>query len=145
MQNYFKVAIYVIVITCFSTAYANSYVDFFRAVNVDNAGKVKELLARGFDPNTLSESGQVALHVAMQEDCPNVAEVLLASPALKIDAANALGETALMMAATEWPAGLGQEVAGPWRAGTQARLVTGSLRCGRAEYRVAGLAPEPRR
>jgi hypothetical protein len=81
------------------TANTNSYVDFFRAVDVDNAGKVKELSARGFDPNTLSESGQVALYLAVQEDGPNVAEVLLTSPALKIDAANALGETALMMAA----------------------------------------------
>jgi uncharacterized protein len=81
-------------------------VDFFRAVGVDNAGTVTELLARGFDPNTKSESGQVALYLAMREDSPKVAAVLLASPALSVDATNAVGETPLMMAAlkgrTEW-------------------------------------------
>jgi uncharacterized protein len=99
MRKYFKFGVYLFVITFFLQAKASSYVDFFRAVNVDNAGKVAELLNRGFDPNTLSESGQVALYLAMREDCPNVATVLLASPTLKIDAANAIGETALMMAA----------------------------------------------
>jgi uncharacterized protein len=99
MRKYFRFGVYLFVITFFLQAKASSYVDFFRAVNVDNAGKVAELLNRGFDPNTLSESGQVALYLAMREDCPNVATVLLASPTLKIDAANAIGETALMMAA----------------------------------------------
>lgn len=85
---------------------ADAYVDFFRAVGVDNADTVKELLARGFDPNTKSESGQVALFLAMREDSPKVAAALLASPALNVDASNAVGETALMMAAlkgrAEW-------------------------------------------
>lgn len=99
MRKYFRVSFYLLVITFVLGANASSYVDFFRAVNVDNADKVAELLKRGFDPNTVSESGQVALYLAMREDCPNVATVLLASPALKIDAANAVGETALMMAA----------------------------------------------
>ena len=58
-----------------------------------------ELLAKGFDPNTLSEQGQVALYIAMREDSPKVAAVLLASPQLNIDATNAAGETPLMMAA----------------------------------------------
>jgi ankyrin repeat protein len=99
MRNYFRYFLYIIVITICFGANASSYVDFFRAVNVDNASKVAELLNRGFDPNTVSESGQVALYLAMLEDCPNVATVLLASPSLKVDATNAVGETALMMAA----------------------------------------------
>lgn len=98
-MQYFRYLLYGFVITVFSTARADSYVDFFRAVNVDNAGTVAELLARGFDPNTLSESGQVALYLALREDSPKVAAVLLASPALKVDASNAVGETPLMMAA----------------------------------------------
>jgi ankyrin repeat protein len=80
-------------------ARGDSYVDFFRAVNVDNARTVGELLAQGFDPNTKSESGQVALYLAMRDDSPKVAAALLASPALNVDAANAMGETPLMMAA----------------------------------------------
>jgi len=99
MRNHFRHLFYIFVITIGFGANASSYVDFFRAVNVDNAGKVAELLSRGFDPNTVSESGQVALYLAMLEDCPNVATVLLASPSLKVDATNAVGETALMMAA----------------------------------------------
>jgi len=99
MRVCFRFVLYLIVITAFTAAKADSYVDFFRAVNVDNAGKVSELLARGFDPNTVDEKGQVALYLAMREDCPKVAEVLLASPALKIDAPNVVGETPLMMAA----------------------------------------------
>jgi ankyrin repeat protein len=99
MRKYFRFSFYIFVITVVFNANANSYVDFFRAVNVDNVGTVAELLNRGFDPNTVSESGQVALYLAMREDCPKVATVLLSSPALKIDATNAVGETALMMAA----------------------------------------------
>jgi ankyrin repeat protein len=99
MRKYFRFSFYIVVITAIFNANANSYVDFFRAVNVDNVGTVAELLNRGFDPNTVSESGQVALYLAMREDCPKVAAVLLSSPVLKIDATNAVGETALMMAA----------------------------------------------
>jgi ankyrin repeat protein len=98
-RKWFRYFTYVFVIIWHSTASSNSYVDFFRAVGVDNADKVSELLAKGFDPNTRSESGQVGLYLAMREDSPKVAAVLLASPALNLDAANAAGETALMMAA----------------------------------------------
>jgi ankyrin repeat protein len=74
-------------------------VNFFRAVDVDNADGVQEILARGFDPNTLSEYGQTGLILAMREDSPKVATVLMASPELKVDATNHANETALMMAA----------------------------------------------
>jgi hypothetical protein len=99
MAKYLRLLIYLFVITAFRPAVADAYVDFFRAVNVDNAGTVAQLLAKGFDPNTLSESGQVPLYIAMVEDSPKVAALLLASPALNVDAANAVGETPLMMAA----------------------------------------------
>jgi hypothetical protein len=94
-----KFALYLSVITGFSSAVADAYVDFFRAVNTDNARTVGELLAKGFDPNTLSEKGQVGLYIAMAEDSPKVAALLLDSPNIQVDAANALGETPLMMAA----------------------------------------------
>lgn len=99
ITRYIRFVVYLFVITGFSYARADAYVDFFRAVNVDNASTVAELLAKGFDPNTLSEQGQVALYIAMREDSPKVAAVLLASPQLNIDATNAAGETPLMMAA----------------------------------------------
>jgi ankyrin repeat protein len=99
--NNIKLLVYLIVITGYSFARADAYTDFFRAVNVDNASVVAELLAKGFDPNTLSEKGQVALFIAMREDAPRVAAVLLASPKLNVDAVNAAGETPLMMAALQ--------------------------------------------
>ena len=101
MSNHMKFIVYLFVITAFSIARADAYVDYFRAVNLDNASAVAELLSKGFDPNTLSESGQVALYIAMREGSPKVAAVLLASPRLNIDAANAAGETPLMMAALQ--------------------------------------------
>lgn len=99
MRKYFQFAIYLIVIIGFSTANADAYVDYFRAVDTDNASGVAALLERGFDPNTLSTRGQTGLYLAMREESLNVAELLVASPALKVDIANPAGETALMMAA----------------------------------------------
>lgn len=78
---------------------ADDRVDFFRAVNVDNASAVAALLARGFDPNTLDDKGQVALFLALRDDSPKVAAVLLAHPQTRVDAANASNETPLMIAA----------------------------------------------
>lgn len=100
MRILFKFVLYVLVITSNGIARADSYVDFFRAVNTDNARTVNELLAKGFDPNTRSTSGQVALYLALGENfSPKVADALLTSPALDVNAANAVGETPLMMAA----------------------------------------------
>jgi ankyrin repeat protein len=98
-MKYFRYTVYLIVLIAFPCVHAGSHVEFFRAVAVDNARTVSALLAEGFDPNTVSESGQVALYIAMRDDAPKVAQALLASPALKIDTANATGETPLMMAA----------------------------------------------
>ncbi|MBS0304216.1 MAG: ankyrin repeat domain-containing protein [Proteobacteria bacterium] len=80
-------------------ALAGSYEDFFHAVNIDDARTVQSLLARGFDPNTRDEKGQVALYLALRDGSPRVAEALLAHPGLEVDAANAAGETPLMIAA----------------------------------------------
>lgn len=80
-------------------ARAGAYDDFFRAVRGNDARTLRALFERGFDPNTPDESGQVALYLALREDAPAVTELLLAQPDLKVDAANAVGETPLMMAA----------------------------------------------
>jgi uncharacterized protein len=99
MKLYSKFIAYLIVATAVSTASAGSYEDFFRAVNVDNAGLVKDLLARGFDPNSASEKGQTGLYLALRDGSPKVAEALMADPRTLIDAPNASDETPLMMAA----------------------------------------------
>jgi ankyrin repeat protein len=84
---------YLIVFAVFSARYAGSYEDFFRALRIDNAGAVSELLARGFDPNAPDEKGQTGLHLAIRDRSPKVAAVLLAHPALRVDAPNASDET----------------------------------------------------
>ena len=99
MKCWFRFAVYLSVILWISVSEAGSYEDFFRAVNRDDAAVVSGLLARGFDPNSPDERGQVALFLAMRENAPKVAAALLASPATQVDAANAAGETPLMMAA----------------------------------------------
>ena len=74
---------------------AGSYEDFFRAVELDLDSTVSNLLARVFDPNSVSESGQVGLYLALRDDSPKVTAVLLAAPDLKVDVANPVGETPL--------------------------------------------------
>lgn len=99
MRNWLKSAAYLIAIATVSIAMASSYVQFFRALDIDDAGTVAQLLSRGFDPNAANEKGDLALVLALRDGSPKVAEVLLAHPDLKVDAVNGAGETALMMAA----------------------------------------------
>ena len=82
-------------------AFAASFdsVDFFRAVNVDNAEAVSRMLATGLDPNQLDPRGQPALLVALQGESLKVAKVLWDAKGIQIDIRNHAGETPLMMAA----------------------------------------------
>jgi uncharacterized protein len=80
-------------------ARADDNEEFFIATKIDNDRTVRELLNKGFDPNTPSTKGDVALVLAMKEEAPKVATALLAHPKIQVDAANQAGETALMMAA----------------------------------------------
>jgi ankyrin repeat protein len=89
----------VVLASVFASAQAGSYDDFFRAVGIDDVGAVKALLQRGFDPNTLDPKGQRGLTLAMRDDSPRVAQALIDSPALQVDAPNLAGETPLMLAA----------------------------------------------
>lgn len=99
MKLNIKFVAYLLVGIGFCSAHAGSYEDYFRALRIDNAGAVSDLLARGFDPNSPDEKGQTGLHLAMRDGAPKVAAVLLAHPALRVDAPNANDETALMLAA----------------------------------------------
>lgn len=78
---------------------AGAYEDFFSAIEVDDDGGLRRLLARGMDPNTLDPRGQHALYLALRGGSPKVFALLLQHPAIQLDQANAAGETPLMMAA----------------------------------------------
>lgn len=99
LTKYFKTLLYLFVIVGFSSASAGSYEDFFIAVRNDNVGNVKDLLQRGFDPNTRDARGNSGLAIAMQAQSPKAARALLAVPAVDVDAINQAGESALMLAA----------------------------------------------
>lgn len=110
IMRYFRFLFYWLVLAGFSPAHAGAYVDFFRALSVDNVQTVSALLDRGFDPNTVDERGQPALLLSLREESFRVAERLLAHPQLRLDQPNRVGETALMTAAlkgqTDWVARL---------------------------------------
>lgn len=99
MRNYFNKIIYLIVLACSFSVSAGSYEDFFRAVKSDNAAAVRELLRRGFDPNTRDPQTQTGLLLALREPSPKVAQVLIEAPETDIEARNAQDESPLMMAA----------------------------------------------
>ena len=103
MTKYFRNIFFSVVFIGFSgvssSAFSGSFDDFFVAIRNDNVGKLTNLLQRGFDPNTRNEKGQPGLTVAMQEQSPKVARVLVDQPTLDVNALNLAGESALMIAA----------------------------------------------
>lgn len=99
MRNDFKSLIYLIIVACFSSAKAGSYEDFFAAITRNNGSTIAGLLERGFDPNSVDPGGRTPLALALQINSQDAAEALWRHPQLKVDQANASGETALMMAA----------------------------------------------
>lgn len=99
-MKHMKFVFYLIVVFHFSIATAGAYEDFFQAVGRDDGRNVRQLLERGFDPNSRDPGGQTALHLALRDGSAAVAEALWArGAALDVNALNAHGETPLMMAA----------------------------------------------
>ena len=96
---YFKKTIYLVVFIGFSSAQAGSYEDFFSAIKNDDAGKIRQLLMRGFDANTRDPQGQHGLILAIREPSPKVAIALVDAPKINLNALNSLGESSLMLAA----------------------------------------------
>ncbi|MDP9108580.1 MAG: ankyrin repeat domain-containing protein [Pseudomonadota bacterium] len=81
-------------------AQAGAYEDFFNAVRHDQWYQIQRLLERGFDPNTIdAERGETGLILALREDHPRAAEVLLKAAGLNPEIKARNGDTALMLAA----------------------------------------------
>ncbi len=80
-------------------ACAGAYDDFFKAVQLDQPSTVKNLLQRGFDPNTVGSDGVPALIKALQVQSFKVAQVLADDPQIRPDVRNARDESPLMLAA----------------------------------------------
>lgn len=86
-------------IGCASGARAGAYEDFFKAIEMDNAAALVDLLARGMDPNTRDPQGQHGLFLALRGGSGKSFRVLMQHPETQVEASNAAGETPLMMAA----------------------------------------------
>ena len=96
---HFRYVVYLIVFIGFSVARAGSYEDFFQAVTRDDEAKVGQLIARGFDANTMGPTGAPGLLIAIREPSPKVLGVLLKAPGIRAEVRNAKDESALMLAA----------------------------------------------
>ena len=99
MIKHLKKVLHLIVLIGFSIAHAGSYEDFFAAISPDNDKAVRTLLQRGFDPNTLSPSGEPALILALREPSFKVISALLANPLTEVEFRTVNDESALMLAA----------------------------------------------
>jgi ankyrin repeat protein len=94
----FKYALYLIVLFCFIPVYAGSYDDFFEGLKTDEVRVVANVLARGFDPNTLSFDGQYPLVLAIRRPSPAVLDLLLRTKGLRAEVRTAKDESPLMLA-----------------------------------------------
>ena len=81
----FKTFVYLFVALMISSSHAGAYEDFFAAVGRDDGEAVAQLLRRGFDPNSRNPEGQAALHLAMRDGSPKVAEALWRHPGIDAD------------------------------------------------------------
>jgi ankyrin repeat protein len=80
-------------------AWAGPAEDLRKAVELDNAWGIRQLLAKGADPNGTDAKGTPLLISAIQENALEAARELLKSPKLDPDAENRSSENALMLAA----------------------------------------------
>ncbi len=99
MTNWFKYLLYLVLAVVVSSARAGAYEDFFRGIELDRPIMVSDLLAQGFDPNAANEKGLSGLYLALRGESFKAFDALMAHPGLKVDVANEVGETPLMMAA----------------------------------------------
>ena len=83
---------------CLFACAATPEEDFMIAVANDHVGQVRELLARGVDPNAVDQNGDPALVVAARAGNVGTVDALLAGRA-NVNARNKFGDTAIMAAA----------------------------------------------
>jgi uncharacterized protein len=99
LRIYLKLVVYLYVFIGYSFSYGGSYEDFFIAVKQDNADVVRNLIQRGFDPNTVDGNGQFAIILALREPSINVVSALLETSQLQVEVRNKSDESPLMLAA----------------------------------------------
>lgn len=82
-----------------SAAWAGVVDDLFSAVRRDSDMAVTAALKNVVSPNIQDAKGNTGLHVALLEELPSAARVLLEQPQIDVNVVNKAGENPLMMAA----------------------------------------------
>lgn len=77
---------------------AASLDDLLNAAKLGDAGEVAQLVARGMDANSTDQYGNTLLILAAREEQPKVVAELIKQRGIKLDARNAAGDSALMLA-----------------------------------------------
>lgn len=78
----------------------DSYSAWFQAARSDEVAVIRDLLARGFDPNTIEPTLlDTALLVAVRQNAARVFKLLVATAGVNLDVRSRNGDTALMLAA----------------------------------------------
>ena len=78
----------------------NSYTEWFDAIHLDDGNRCRQLLERGFDPNTIEpERFDTGLILSVRKKSWKVFAVLLSARGIELDARSRNGDTALMIAA----------------------------------------------
>lgn len=78
---------------------APSVEDLVKSAEFNDPRGIQQQLQQGVDPNRTDSRGRTALFTAVREGSERALAVLLASPQVDVNAVNANGETALMLAA----------------------------------------------
>ena len=105
--------------------HAGAFENFFLAIKFNDEPRLRALLLKGMDPNTVNEEGFPAITFAMMQDSPNAVRALLSSGKLDPNQPDRRGETPLMVASSlnkpQWVAtllvkGAKQGADGQWTA-----------------------------
>jgi ankyrin repeat protein len=110
VRLHFRFVAYLFALIGFSSVASDPRADLIKAVSLDNARWVQQLLDAGADPNAPDASGQTPLILALREDARQAAAALIAHPKLAVDATNASNETALMLACLRGHQALAQQL-----------------------------------
>ena len=79
---------------------SNSFTEWFDAIHLDDANRCRQLLERGFDPNTIEpERFDTGLILSVRKKSWKVFATLLSTQGIELDARSRNGDTALMIAA----------------------------------------------
>ena len=91
-------AVFAVFAACAAPAFADMYEDFIFAIDNDRVSLVKELLAKGIDPNTVASNGEPVLVIAARAGHTGTVDALLVAKA-NVNARSKVGDNAIMASA----------------------------------------------